>query len=93
MPEPFANLLAKILFKLARWFVLSHSDQSIARRLKIIQRLVYAFSGSEFLRDAIGEAIEIFQEGGRNPEIIRQMLKSTDPEYAQAILKSVLRGR
>jgi len=91
MPEFLAAFLARTSFRLVRYWVLNRSDQAMARRLKMVRRLVYAVSGDEFLRDALGEAVRIFEEGGWATETIREMLREADREYAVAVLKSVFR--
>lgn len=93
MPEFLAEWLARITFRFIKFFVLKRSDEVIARRLKLIQRLVYAFTKNEFLKNVIGEAIKIFEEGGKGTEIIRNMIASEDSKYAVAILKSIFRGK
>ncbi len=91
MPKFLAKLLARIIFKAFRWWILNRNDKAIARAIKITLRIIYALTADEYIRQALSEAVEIFEQGGRQTEIVRQMLEQADAEYATAILASILR--
>jgi len=89
MPEFLAARVARMAFRLVRYWILNRSDQAIAQGLKVLRRLVYAVSGDEFLRDALGEGVQIFEESGWGTETVREMLREAD-DYGVVVLKSVL---
>jgi hypothetical protein len=92
MPEFLADLVAKIAFRLGRYYVLHRSDHYIAARLKFVRRVVFAVSGDEFLRNVISEAIEVFEQSGWGTALVRRMMREANQEYATAILRSILRA-
>ena len=92
MPEFLADLVAKLAFRFARYWVLNRSDKYIARSLKLVRRIVYTVSGDELVSNAIREMSEIFEEGGWGTELVRRMVREETPEYAVAILRSLLRA-
>jgi len=92
MPEFMADLVAKLAFRFARYWVLNRSDRYIARSLKVARRIVYAVSGDETVSNAIREMSEVFEEGGWSTDLVRRILREATPEYAVAILRSILRA-
>jgi len=91
MPEFLADLIAKLAFRFARYWVLNRSDKYIARGLKVVRRIVYAVSGDETANNALREMAEIFEEGGRGTELVRRMVREADQVHAATILRSILR--
>ena len=91
MPEFLARLLAKIAFPLLRYWILHRSDKAIARRLRLLRRIVFAFTGDQMILTAMNDIMEIFEGGGRDTELVRRIVRETTPEYAQTILRSLLR--
>ena len=91
MPEFFANLLARIAFPLIRYWILHWSDQWLAKSIRVMRRIVYAFSGDQMVLNAFNDLIGIFETGGWETELVRKIVRETTPEYAITILRSILR--
>jgi hypothetical protein len=91
MPKFLAEKIGRIFFRLARHWLLNRSDRYIARSFRVARRLIYAASGSIFLRDVIGEFISIFEEGGWMTETVRKVMREADVDYGAAILASIIR--
>lgn len=91
MPEFLADLVAKLVFRFARYWVLNRSDKYIARSMRLARRVVFAVTGDELVSNAIREMSEIFEEGGWSTELVRRIVREATPEYAVTILRSILR--
>ena len=76
-----------------RWYILKRSDKSIARRISFFKRVLSLFGGDIYLVYVLEEARQIFQEGGRSTEVIRGVVRESDPEYLLSLLRSSLRER
>ena len=91
MPRFIADALAGWGYSFFRWWLLSHSDKGLAARFRFLQRVIYAFSGDEFLRNVMGEMAEIFDRGGPEAAMVKKMFRVPDKEYSVAIIKAGLR--
>jgi len=91
MPEFLARLIAKVAFPVLRYWILHRSDRYLARSLKLVRRLVYAFTGDQMILNALNDIVEIFETGGWETELVRRIVRETTPEYAKAILRSLMR--
>ena len=91
MPDFLTKILAKIIFHYLRYWIIHRSDKYLARSLRLVRRVVYAFTGDQMALTAINEMMEIFEGGGRDCELARRMMKESTPEYAEAILRSLLK--
>lgn len=91
MPRFLANAIGNAGFSFFRWWLLNHSDRGLAARFRFLRRVIYAFTGDEFLRNVLGELAEIFAQGGKNAAMIRKMFGEPDRDFAVAIVKAALR--
>ncbi len=91
MPEFLANLLARIAFPLIRYWILRRSDRRLAKSIRVMRRIAFAFTGDQMVLTALADAAEIFEQGGWGTELLRKMVRETTPEYAITILRSILR--
>jgi c-di-GMP-related signal transduction protein len=91
MPEFLARLIARIVFSVLRYWILHRSDKHLARSLRLVRRVAFALSGDQMVLSALTDLVEIFEAGGKDTELIRRMARETTPEYARAILRSLMR--
>jgi len=91
MPEFLRTLIARAGFRLFRWWILHRSDQGIARWVRIVRRLAYAFTGDEIILTAMSDIVEIFEGEARDTALVRRMFRESTPEYAEAVLRSLMR--
>ncbi len=91
MPEFLGRLIAKLAFRSFRWWLLHRSDQGIASRVRILRRLAYAFTGDEIILTAMNDIAEIFEGEARDTALVRRMFRESTPEYAEAVLRSLMR--
>ena len=91
MPRFLAGAIAGVAYSFFRWWLLNHSDRGLAARFRFLQRVIYAFTGDEFLRNVMGELAEIFAQSGQGAAMIKKMFREPDRNFAVAIVKAALR--
>ncbi len=82
--------LAGIIFSMVRWLVLHLSDKSLAKIVRVVRRLAYAFSGDDNLNGVFKEVENIFKDGPPGTQIVRRMLREAYRPYAVAIVRGFL---
>ncbi len=85
------KLVALLIWKAVRWFILNMPDRLLASVFRGLRRLAWVVTGDDQLRSVITEVVEIFEDGPKYTDTVRMMLREADPDYSSDVLRGALK--
>jgi hypothetical protein len=82
--------IADLIFGMVKWLLLHLSDRTMARLVRVVRRLAYAFTGDEELKGVLDEVVDIFETGPPGTDIVRKMFKEAHRPFAADLVRGLM---